>query len=156
MSETDRNTDRVTTDDRTGGGADYDPNPNERGKWISALIALLGLWMIAEAFLFDLTAGQFWNDALVGALLLAVGAYNYSRRSNEDLANVGAAMVAALLGLWLVAAPFVLGADAGLTEAANDLGFWNDVVVGLLALVLGAYSAYKARDHRRNARRTAT
>jgi hypothetical protein len=42
------------------------------------------------------------------------------------------------------------------TETVNDAGFWNDVVVGLLALVIGAYSAYKARDQRRDARRTAT
>ena len=153
MDNSNRTTEQAgTTDRRTADRVENDPNPDERGKWISALIALLGVWMIVEAFLFDLAATQVWNDVIVGALLLAVGGYNYSRRSNERLASVGAAVIAAVLGLWLIAAPFMLGADVGFTETTNDLGFWNDIVVGLLALVLGAYSAYQARENRRDAR----
>ncbi|RDI70732.1 SPW repeat protein [Halopelagius longus] len=148
MSERDRTTAETATD--------YDPNPGERGKWLSAVIGLLGLWMLAQAVLFELAASQFWNDVLVGALFLVVGAYNYYRRSNERIGNVAAAAVAALVGLWLIVAPFVLGVDAGATETANDLGFWNDVVVGLIAAVIGGYSAYKARDRREDVRRTAT
>ena len=127
---------------------EYDRNPSEQGKWLSAIIALLGLWMIVEALWFDVVAAQFWNDVIVGALLLAVGGYNYYRRADEEIGSVAAASVAALLGLWLIAAPFLFGADAGFTEAVNDLAFWNDIVVGLLALALGAYSAYQARDQR--------
>lgn len=161
--DTDDDYDRTRTDEtaRTDDRApdrtmddEYDPNPSEAGKWISALIALLGLWMIAEALLFDLVASQFWNDIVVGALLLAVGAYNYYRRSDERFGSVAAATLAALLGLWLVASPFMFGADTGSTEAANDFGFWNDIIVGLAALILGAYSAYKGRDRRETARRT--
>ena len=133
---------------------DYDPNPTERGKGLSAIVALLGLWMIVESILFDLVAAQFWNDLIVGVLLLAVGGYNYYRRADEDLGSVAAASVAAVLGLWLIAAPFLFGADVGFTEAANDLAFWNDIVVGLLALALGAYSAYAARDQRSEIRGT--
>ncbi|WP_137287036.1 SPW repeat domain-containing protein [Halorussus salinisoli] len=132
--------------------SDVSPNPNERGKWLSAIIALLGLWMLAQAFLFDIVASQFWNDIVAGALLLAVGAYNYSRRGSDEVGSVGAAAIAALVGLWLVAAPFMFGADAGTTEAVNDLAFWNDIVVGLLALGVGAFSAYSARDQQREAR----
>ena len=136
----------------------HHPNPDESGKWISALIGLLGLWMIVQAFWFDVVPAQFWNDVIVGVLLLAVGGYNYYRRSNEEIGSVAAASVAALLGLWLVVTPFVLGTDIGFTETTNDLAFWNDVVVGLLALGLGAYSAYEAREERREAaaRRTTT
>lgn len=147
MSERSRSS---TERDGAGKTTDYDPNPGERGKWLSAVIGLLGLWMLAQAVLFELAAGQFWNDVLVGALFLAVGAYNYYRRSDERLGNVAAASVAALVGLWLIAAPFVLGIDSGTTETANDLGFWNDVVVGLIAAVVGGYSAYKARDRRQH------
>jgi drug/metabolite transporter (DMT)-like permease len=132
-----------------------EPNPNERGKWLSALIALIGLWLILEAFLFDLVASQVWNDFLVGALLVIAGGYNYYRRADEQLGSVGAAALAALLGVWLVAAPFIFGASAGFTEAVNDAGFWNDVVIGLVVFVLGAYSAYEIRD-RREQIRTAT
>jgi thiol:disulfide interchange protein len=141
-----RNTDAEY--DRDEDVEEYDPTPSEQGKWVSAVIALIGVWMLAEAFLFDVVPGQFWNDVIVGGLLLAVGGYNYYRRANEEIGSVGAAAVAALVGLWLVAAPFLFGAQAGLTEATNALAFWNDIVVGLLALGLGAYSAYEAREQR--------
>ena len=132
--------------------ADVDPNPYERGKWLSGIIALIGAWMILQGFLFDMVASQFWNDVIVGALLLLAGGYNYSRRGRDQVGSVGAAAVAALLGLWLVAAPFVLGADAGGAEAVNGLVFWNDIVVGLITLAIGAFSAYAARDQKREAR----
>lgn len=135
---------------------EYTPNPRERSKWLSALIALLGLWMIVQAVALDLMASQFWNDVAVGTLLVAVGGYNYYRRANEQLASVAVAMIAAVVGLWLIAAPFLFGAGAGLTEGVNDLGFWNGIAVGLLAVGLGIYSAYKVRAHRRDTRRTAT
>lgn len=128
------------------------PNPDESGKGVSAVIALLGLWMVLQAIVFDVVATQFWNDVAVGGLLFAAGAYNYHRRSNEEIGNVAVAAVAALLGLWLVAAPFMFGADAGLTETTNDLAFWNDIVVGLLAFALGTYSAYEAREDRQDAK----
>lgn len=142
--------------DRTRVDGTYDPNPDESGKWISAIIAVLGLWLIVEALLFDLVATQFWNDVLVGVLLFAVGAYNYSKRANEQLGSIPAAILAALLGLWLIATPFLFGADIGLTETANELGFWNDIIAGLIAFVLGAYSAYETREQREEVGRAAT
>ena len=143
-------------DNRTVDRDEHKTNPDESGKGLSALIALLGAWMVIQAVLLDIAATQFWSDVLVGVLLLAVGGYNYSRRTDKEAGSVAAAMVAALLGLWLIASPFVLGAGTGAAETVNDLAFWNDVVVGLVALVLGAYSAYKVRQERRHARRTAT
>lgn len=132
---------------------DIDSNPHERGKWLSGIIALLGAWMVLEAFLFDMVASQFWNDIIVGALLLGVGGYNYSRRGNDKIGSVGAAAIAAVLGLWLIAAPFMFGWEAGATEAVNPLTFWNDIVVGLITLGLGAFSAYAARDQKEEAQR---
>ncbi|MGQ4557165.1 SPW repeat domain-containing protein [Halobellus sp. GM3] len=131
---------------RRESGTERDRNPTERGKWISALIALVGLWMIAEGFLFDLTAAQLWNDAVIGLLLLAVGGYNYYRQANERFGSVGAASIAALIGLWIIVTPFVFGDGfaAGATGAA--FGAWNDLLAGLITFALGAYSAYKFRN----------
>lgn len=139
-------------DDVRADRIDRVPNPGEQGKWISALLALLGLWMIGQAIALDLAASQLWNDIAVGVLLFAIGVYNYSRRSDERLASMAAAVIAALVGLWLIAAPFVLGTGGGLTETANDVGFWNDVLLGLITLILGGSSAYIARDNRSDAR----
>ena len=124
---------------------DVDTNPAERGKWVSALVALLGLWMVVEPFLFEMTAANFWNDIIIGLALIALGAYNYYRRADERLGSVAVGVFVALLGLWLIAAPFILGIDAGVSEATGAT-FWNDIVAGALALILGAYSAYEARD----------
>jgi drug/metabolite transporter (DMT)-like permease len=153
----DRRNDDVDRDpDRRDERADHGANPSESGKWISALIALLGLWMAVQAIGVELTAAQFWNDILVGALLIGVGGYNYSQRASERFGNTAVALIAVAAGLWLIAAPFVLGADTGFTETTNVFGFYNDLVVGLLAVILGAYSAYKARDHQEDTRRTTT
>lgn len=135
---------RDTTDDTTarGDATDVRRNPGERGKWISMLIALLGLWLLAEAFVLDLGDANFWNDVIIGAALVALGGYNYYRRSDERFGSVSVGAFVALLGLWLLAAPFVLTPEG--TAAMDAIPFWNDVIVGLLALVLGAYSAYEA------------
>ena len=137
----------------------FQPNPDERGKWLAAAVGLLGAALLLEALVLDLVASQFWNDALIGATLLVAGAYNYYRRSNEELGSLGVAVLVALLGCWLVASPFLFGSGAaGVAETASDLGFWTDIVVGLLALGLGAYSAVEIRGRRRDAtvRQTAT
>lgn len=133
---------------------DHGANPGERGKWLSALIALLGILVIVQAYVFDITQAQFWSDALVGALLIGVGGYNYSRQANERVANTAVALIAVAAGVWLIAAPFVLGGDASLTETTNDLWFYSHIVLGLLAAGLGAYSAYKAGDRKEDTRRT--
>ena len=147
-----RNTDAEYETDQVD--RNLDPNPYERGKWLSGIIALFGAWMLVQSFLFDMVGSQFWNDIIVGALLLVIGGYNYSRRGNDKVASVGAAAIAALLGLWLITAPFMFGWDAGATEAVNPLVFWNDIVVGLITLAIGAFSAYAARDQKREAQRT--
>jgi len=137
---------------------DYETNPDESGKWLSAIIALIGVWMIVEPFLFVVGGGQFWNDVLVGVLLVAVGGYNYYRRTNKEVGSVAAASIAVLLGLWLVIAPFVIGAgtEAGGSETVSDFAFWNDIVVGLITIAIGAFSVFSARSERSDVPRTAS
>ena len=121
-------------------------NPAERGKWISALVALLGLWLVAEAYLLDPVAGNFWSDMIVGVALIALGGYNFYRRANERIGSVGVGVFVALLGLWLIVTPFILGSTEGTAAVEFNIEFWNDVIVGLLVFLLGAYSAYEARE----------
>lgn len=140
-------------DDRVERRDEYDTNPGKQGKWISALIALAGLWLIGEALFVDLLLEEstvlgiedFWNDLIVGVALATLGGYNYSRRANETLGSAGVAGLAALLGLWLVISPFALGIEVNITEITPELGFWHDVVVGLLVFGFSAYSAYETR-----------
>lgn len=125
---------------------EVDTNPTESGKWISAIVALLGLWMVVQAFLLDPIAGNFWSDVIVGLALVALGGYNFYRRANERLGSVGVGAFVALLGLWLIVTPFILGSTEGTAAVEMDLELWNDVIVGALVFLMGAYSAYQARE----------
>jgi len=132
--------------ERTGRRTENDPT--QGGTWVSAVVGLVGLWLLLESVLFEVVAAQLWNDLVVEALLVAVGAYNYYQQTSGAGRSVGVAAVAALLGLWLVATPFVYGVAAGQIPGTATAGFWNDVVVGPLTLGLGAYSAYRIHDTR--------
>ena len=133
MDDTERRTVRTET------------NPGERGKWISGLVALLGLWLVVAAFVFELVETNFWNYLVVGLLLVVLGRYDYARRSGERRGSVAAAAFAALLGLWSIVSPGLVDTTIGGMEVVTAFGFWNSIVVGALALVLGADSAYEAR-----------
>ncbi|WP_049927343.1 SPW repeat protein [Halopiger goleimassiliensis] len=125
---------------------EHEPNPGRRGRWLAALVAVLGAALIGQAIVLETPASAFWNEVLVGATLVALGAYNYYRRSKRELGSASVAMLAAVLGAWLVASPFAIG-DGGTLEASA----WPPIVIGLLAIVLGSYSAVATRRRRRNA-----
>lgn len=138
-----------TNDDRMGADDDMehrDRAPRGTSKWISAIIALAGLSLLAMALLRDVQGANMWNDLIIGLALTALGGYNYYRRSNGMRANTAAAGLAALLGLWLIVAPFVYGPGEGTANVMDQTGFWNDVIIGLITLLLGSYSVYEARE----------
>lgn len=128
---------------------EHRPNPGRRRRWLAAIVAILGGWVVLQAVWFDLVPARFWNDVAVGAALLAAGAYNLFRRSNAEFGSAGVAALAAILGLWLVAAPFLFG--PGLDAEANGIPAVTVVVVGLVVFAASAYSAYAIRARRRAA-----
>jgi len=133
---------------------------------VSALVALAGLWLLAQAYIFRPIAGNFWSDVIVGVALVVLGGYNFYRHSNEHLGSAGVGVFVALLGVWLMITPFILGSTAGTAAVEADTEFWNNLLVGLLVFVFGAHSAYEARNaaptnhhahgtpHRRSRKRT--
>lgn len=141
-----RNADAVTRRDAIG----HRPNPDRRGRWLAAIVGILGGWLLVQAVWFEPGPARLWNDIAVGTALLAAGAYNLYRRSNGEFASAGVAMLAALLGLWLVATPFLFGPDPG-GSGADGIVASMGVVVGLLVFAASAYSAYAIRARRRNA-----
>jgi hypothetical protein len=135
MSET-TTTDRETTtrdDDGIGG-------------YISAATAVLGGWIVISAFLYSPPAANFWNDIIVGAAIGIIAGYNALKTDDLEGINTGAASLVALLGLWMVIAPFIF-------EVLTDAAFWSDIVTGALVAVLAGYNAYRARS---TERRTST
>lgn len=101
-------------------------------KWLAGINGLLGLWMIAAPFIWGAPAVDLWNDVIVGVLIAGIAGYNYYREANDQSASQGSAVVNTLLGLWLIAAPFVFGVDGVL--------LWNDVIVGAIVTLFAGYN----------------
>ena len=142
-----RDDDRTESKRLDDDGTDPERNRGGMSNWLSPLIAVLGVWMVVATVLLDVAGSHFWSGILVGALLIAVGGYTYSQQANDRVGNSAVALIAVAAGLWLIAAPYVLGGNAGLGESTYELWFYNHMAVGLLAVGLGAYSAARSRDH---------
>lgn len=104
-------------------------------QWLSAIVALVGLYLVASPFIFEATETAIWNDTLVGTAIFLLGGYNFYRLSKDRLGSSGIASLAALLGLWALISPYVI--EMGSTELAR-----STVISGLIVALLSAYSAY--------------
>jgi hypothetical protein len=123
-----------------------------QAKVASGLDLLAGLWLIISPFVlgyWDL--GQVTrtipsqatnNDLIVGFTIAAIAAIrlaNAYRFGEYELPTMWLSWLSALLGLWLIVSPFVLG-YTGLTAA-----FWNNIILGIIVTVLGVWNALVAR-----------
>ena len=121
-------------------------------QWTSGINIVAGLWLIIAPFALgyvDIRAAL-WNDIVVGIIVAAFAVARVAR----PLMNPSLSWINAVLGLWLIAAPFALGygraVEAEALAAEGALGtaqtaMWNDIIVGVIILVLGAWSALSAR-----------
>lgn len=121
---------------------------NESSKWLAGANALIGAWLVAIPFLFAGAAGMgtgfaFWNYVVVGGGILAFSGYNVWAIAQDRPASAAAAVGSAILGLWLIATPFVT------QVAAGGWLLWNDVIVGALVAGLAGYNAYESTDYGR-------
>ncbi len=104
-------------------------------KTLSWIIAVAGLWEIVAPFIFGMTATTafLWDAIIVGLALVVFGVW--AALSNQENTVKYLNWINAVLGLWLIIAPFVLSYSSAATA------MWNDIVIGLVALVLGAWAA---------------
>src|SRR5215207_7273461 len=102
------------------------------------IIVLCGLWELGDIALpfmigFDKVQAFVWNHIIVGMILVLAGAWA-ARTGNIRTART-LDWIAAVAGGWLVIAPFLLGTP----EIAA--GLWNDIIVGGIVFILGAWAA---------------
>jgi hypothetical protein len=116
---------------------------DEMGGYVAAATALVGAWIVISGFLYSPPPANFWNDVIVGAAIGIVAGYNALKADDPEGINTGAASLVALLGLWMVVAPFIFEATGG--------ALWSDVVSGAIVAILAGYNAYRARETRRRA-----
>lgn len=100
----------------------------------SGLNILLSIWLIASPFLLGylgMSALAMWDAIIVGVIVLILAWIRFANPASATWLS----WVNAVLGLWLIVAPFVLG-------TSNIAGaMWNDIVVGIGFVVFGVWSA---------------
>jgi hypothetical protein len=99
--------------------------------WVSVLT---GIWLIISPYALNYagsTPAAAWNNSLVGIAVMLVATYVLFARVNAEV--IGWGVVA--LGLWEIVAPFVLG------YSNQPALLWNNVVVGIVIVAVGALSA---------------
>lgn len=107
-------------------------------RWVSGVVAVVGLWIAASAFVYDPTRTALWNNVATGGAILLLaghGAYRVLRGSRPDVESTG---LAALLGLWAVVSPLLLG-------YGSDALVWSTMASGVAVAVLSGYTAYESR-----------
>lgn len=116
----------------------------ESTKWLSGINSLLGAWLVVSPFLLTVTGDELsasvWNNIIIGLAIFLIAGYNYYRQSKGLVASTGSAALVALLGLWMIIAPFVVFAVDTATM------FWSNVITGALLTILAVYVAYEGRE----------
>ncbi|RLD05194.1 MAG: hypothetical protein DRI32_04435 [Chloroflexi bacterium] len=107
----------------------------KKAKSLSWWIVVLGAWEIVAPFIFGYSAEKtaLWDAIILGVALVILGIWAALVKDESTLKTLS--WVNAALGVWLIIAPFLLS-YSGTTSA-----LWNDIVVGLVILALGATAA---------------
>lgn len=116
--------------------------------WTSGINVVLGLWLVIAPFLLGysgLTAAL-WNDVLIGALIAILAGI----RTAKPLQQEGISWTNVVLGAWLIVAPFVLGYGAAQAESAARVAQSNDIIVGLVVVVLASWSGIASKAGKRS------
>lgn len=108
--------------------------------WVSWTNVGLGVWLMISAFVFRHPSGAAVTENIVIGALVATSAV-WAAWAYKPVMRVIASWTVALGGVWVVAAPFVLGYDVETVALAND------VLVGIAIVILGAANV-SARSRR--------
>lgn len=113
--------------------------------WASWLAALVGLWVLVSPFVLsgDLASGTpLFSTFVAGLVILVLGAFAAiairTTTPGENTAGEIAGWLAALVGLWILVSPFVVGGAIG-----SGAAMYSTVVAGFLALVLAGYAGWE-------------
>ncbi len=105
---------------------------SNRLNWV---VAIVGVWEVLAPFILGYSAvtAAVWNAVIVGIAVIVFAVW--SALSNNLGTSRALDWITAIIGLWLIVAPFILG-FTGVTAA-----LWNAIIVGIVIAVLEAWSA---------------
>ncbi len=111
------------------------------GKALSWLVALAGLWEVIAPFGLRYGSGvAMYNAVIVGVILIVLGVW--AALSNNAGADRTLDWINAVVGLWLVLSPFILGFSVVSVTAMT-----NAIIVGIIVIILGVWAALQFRTH---------
>lgn len=125
----------------------------------SGLNIILGIWLIISPWVLGYSGlpWPLWNNIICGILIALLAA----ARVWSPGTGPGVSWINALIGVWLIVCSFIwaYGPAAAVPPAATGAAapamapvaqaainaHWNDIVVGAIVLILGAWSAMAGR-----------
>lgn len=114
---------------------------NQTVRVASGVALALGIWLIVApmALGYEDRAAT-WNDILVGVVVAIIAGLTMAR----PLRYSRFAWINVVLGIWLMVAPFVLRYGDDYILAGVNRPLWNDIMLGILVVVLSWVSATMA------------
>jgi len=111
-------------------------------KSLSWLVVLAGAWEVIAPFVlgYTIAAGALWDAIILGIGLVILA--GWAALSNEASTIRSLNWINVILGVWLIIAPFLIG----YTSFAAAL--WNDIIVGIVVVVLAGWAAIVAPSAR--------
>jgi len=105
-------------------------------KALSWLVAIVGVWELVAAFVlgYSTTSAALWNAVIFGIALIILGIW--AAVSSREETDKTLDWINLAVGIWLILAPFLLGYTAVATAVLND------VIVGLVVVVLAGWGVY--------------
>jgi SPW repeat-containing protein len=98
--------------------------------WASGANILFGAWLFIAPWLLSYAPDVIsWNDTIAGAALMILATLRYIR----PFGRFWIGWINALIGLWMIATPFVLNCEYITAQV-------NDMTIGIAVFVAGAIS----------------
>jgi hypothetical protein len=113
---------------------------NNQGTWASGLNVIAGLWLLISPWVLGFTDTQnaLWNNVILG-IAIAIIAFI---RAGGWYTPQWLGWLNLILGIWVFIAPFVLG----YSNVSSAL--WDDLVLGVIVVVLSAWSLWATNETR--------
>ena len=104
-------------------------------KALSWVVALAGAWEVIAPFVlkYTSTSSAMWDAIIIGLAVVVLGVWAALSSGESTVKNLN--WVNAVLGAWLIIAPFIL------SYSHTATAMWNDIVIGVVVLALAAWAA---------------